>query len=180
MGPAQGSGSCQCCSSFSLILRSAMVSSTGAGFRPFPPLCARTPGPFCERRPWRFRPGAVVFGCVVFGAVELCRPGVLRRARDGLGGAGDGFPPRIEYGAGSPRERRQCARREEGRDGFPPPRERRQYGRERRVSWAQGEWSWLRCYGPRRPPGFLPPRERRIESPSLLRGDSGQAPALSR
>ena len=32
MGPAQGSGSCQCASSFSLILRSAMVSSAGAGF----------------------------------------------------------------------------------------------------------------------------------------------------
>ena len=32
MGPAQGSGSCQCCLSFSLILRSAMVSSAGAGF----------------------------------------------------------------------------------------------------------------------------------------------------
>ena len=35
MGPAQGSGSCQCCSSFSLILRSAGVSSTGAGFSSF-------------------------------------------------------------------------------------------------------------------------------------------------
>ena len=35
MGPAQGSGSCQCASSFSLILRSAMVSSAGAGFSSF-------------------------------------------------------------------------------------------------------------------------------------------------
>ena len=35
MGPAQGSGSCQCCLSLSLILRSAMVSSAGAGFSSF-------------------------------------------------------------------------------------------------------------------------------------------------
>ena len=31
MGPSQGPGSCQCCSNLSLILRSAGVSSTGAG-----------------------------------------------------------------------------------------------------------------------------------------------------
>ena len=35
MGPVQGSGSCQCCSSLSLILRSEMVSSAGAGFSSF-------------------------------------------------------------------------------------------------------------------------------------------------
>ena len=37
MGPAQGSGSCQCCLSFWLILRSAMVSSAGAGFSSWRP-----------------------------------------------------------------------------------------------------------------------------------------------
>ena len=68
-------------------------------------------------------------------------------------------------------------------DGFPPPRERRSWGRERRMSWAQGvlQPCWVE---PPRAPGFPPrigygagsARERRIESPSLLRGDSGQAP----
>ena len=58
-----------------------------------------------------------------------------------------GFPPRIEYGAGSPRERR--------------------------FGWARYERSWLRCYGPRRAPGFPPrieygagsARERRLSHP---------------
>ena len=95
-----------------VLLESFVDSTLGGGelrgrvFRPFPPLCARAPGPFCEWRPWRFRPGAAVFGCVVFGAVVLCSRGFLRRA--------------------------------------------------------QGERSWLRCYGPRRAPGFPPSRERRL------------------
>ena len=156
MGAAQGSGSCQCCWSFSLILRSAGVSSTGAGFSSFSSSMRSDPRAFLRMAalaaPSRRRCVRVrrLRGCRAEGvsSFELLVSSWDPSSGSGLGAgyphpdargralpwrrSGDGFPPRIEYGAGSPRGQ---APGELGlswphgeRDGFPPPRERR-FGR---------------------------------------------------
>ena len=153
MGPVQGSGSCQCCLSFSLILRSAMVSSAGAGFSSFSSSMRSDPRAFLRmaalafpsrRRCVRVRRAGRVSSFEFL--VSSWEPS------SGSRGWVPAFAGTTVVGAGTTGELARVLRCRP--PGFPPPRERRSWGRERRVSW-------LRCYGPRRPPGFPPPRERR-------------------